>query len=115
MRKTIFTISITLNILFIILYFWNQINSPSHELGILKEEIEVGNFMGDKTLFKLPKGITVKNESERGLSAIGQFENERFSIVITADRDLIDYDIENDSLNSDGNFYSAEFKKFLEK
>ena len=111
MKKLLFWISIGFNVIFITLYFWNKINSPSHELGVLKEDIEVGHFMGNEILFKIPKGITVKNESERGIAAIGQFENERFSIVITADRDLIDYDIEESQLNGTGNYYSAEIKK----
>ena len=114
MKKIIFWLSITFNIFFVLLYFWNKINSPSHELGILKEDIEVGNFMGENCLFKIPKGITVRNESECGISAIGQFENKRFSIIITADKDLINYNVENADLNRDGNYYSADFKKFVE-
>jgi len=47
--------------------------------------------------------------SERGLGAIGQFENERFSIVITSnDASLVNYDLPKDSLDMFGNFYSAE-------
>ena len=69
--------------------------------------------MGDSTLFTLPKGLTVRNSSERGISAIGQFENERFQIVITSDDwELINYDLPKDSLDSHGNFYSADFDRY---
>ncbi len=117
MKKIIFWSSIILNIIFLFIFIvglvWNKLNSPTDELGILMQDIEVGSFMGDETVFKLPKGLTVMNKSERGISAIGQFENNRFSIVITSDRDLIDYNVTKDSLNSFGNYYSAEFKTFL--
>ena len=56
--------------------------------------------------------MTVRNASERGLSAIGQFENERFQIVISSDDQLINYDLPNDSLAPNGNYYSADFDKF---
>lgn len=110
MKKYIFWFSIILNILFILGYLFNRINSPSNKLGILKEDVEVGYFKGTEKVFVLPKGLTVKNESPRGLSAIGQFENERFSVIITSDRDLVDYDVKKDSLNLFDNFYSAEIK-----
>ena len=113
MKKAIFWISIALNIILAISILWNNINSPSNELGILKQDIEIGNFMGNKTIFTLPKGLTVSNKSERGISAIGQFENNRFSIVITSDKDLIDYNVDRKELNQNSNFYSAEFKTHL--
>ena len=113
MRKAIFWISITLNIILLLGILWNKINSPSNELGILKQDIEVGNFMGNKTIFTLPKGLTVKSKSERGISAIGQFENNRFSIVITSDKDLVDYNVDKKELNQNSNYYSAEFKTHL--
>ena len=115
MKKGIFWTSIAFNIIFILGYFWTTICNPSHELGKLKKDIEVGQFMGAKTIFKLPKGLTVSNEAERGLGAIGQFENNRFAIIITSDEDMIDYEISKDSLNENGNYYSAEFKKFLKE
>jgi hypothetical protein len=62
-------------------------------------------------VFKLPKGLTVADESQRGISAIGQFENNRFSIIITSNEDLVDYEINEDSLNIFSNFYSADINK----
>ena len=109
MKKWLFIISVFLNILFGILYFWNLINSPTNELGRLEKEIKIGYFSSDQTVFTIPKGITVRNVSQRGLGAIGQFENERFSIVITSnDPSLVNYDLPEDSLDMFGNFYSAE-------
>ena len=111
MKKYIYWFSIVLNIFFILGYLLNLINSPSNKLGVLKEDIEVGYFMGTQKVFVLPKGLTVQNKSESGFASIGQFENERFSIIITSDRNLVDYNVKNDSLNLFGNFYSAEIIK----
>ena len=98
-----------MNVIFILLFAWNWLNSPSNELGRLEKDIEIGYFQSDNSVFRIPKGIIVKNVSERGLGAIGQFENERFSIVITSDdASLVNYDLPKDSLDMFGNFYSAE-------
>jgi hypothetical protein len=109
MKKWTFGISFFLNVIFILLFAWNWLNSPTNELGRLEKDIEIGYFQSDSSVFKIPKGLTVKNVSERGLGAIGQFENERFSIVITSDdTSLVNYDLPKDSLDLFGNFYSAE-------
>ncbi|SCY32662.1 hypothetical protein SAMN05192588_2275 [Nonlabens sp. Hel1_33_55] len=109
MKKWVFRISIAFNIIFILLWFWSYLNSPSRELGRLEKEIAIGHFQSEDPIFTLPKGLTVRNVSERGLNAIGQFENNRFSIIITADDpSLINYDLPKDSLNMFSNFYSAE-------
>lgn len=112
MKKWIFRISIFLNVIFILLFAWNWLNSPSNKLGRLEKDIEIGYFQSDNSVFRLPKGLTVRNVSQRGLGAIGQFENERFSIVITSDdASLVSYDLPKDSLDVFGNFYSAEITK----
>ncbi len=113
MKKWIFRISILLNIIFLLGWFWNWANTPSYELGRLEKDIEIGYFTGKTTKFVLPKGLTVRNVSQRGISAIGQFENERFEIVITSDDpSLINYDLSKDSLDAFGNYYSADIKKY---
>ncbi len=112
MKKWIFIISIAFNIIFLIGWGLNSLNKPSYKLGRLEKDITVGYFMGDSILFTLPKGLTVRNSSERGISAIGQFENERFQIVITSDDEMINYEFPNDSLDSHGNYYSADFDKY---
>lgn len=89
-------------------YLVNWFNSPSYEIGRLDEDIKVGIFTGDSTIFKIPKGLTVRNVSQRGIGAIGLFENNRFSIVITSERDIVNYDLPKDSLQTFGNFYSAD-------
>jgi hypothetical protein len=109
MKKWLFGISIFVNIIFILLFAWNWLNSPTNELGRLEKDIEIGYFQSDNSVFRIPKGLTVKNVSQQGLGAIGQFENERFSIVITSnDASLVNYDLPKDSLEMFGNFYSAE-------
>jgi len=116
MKKWIFIISIAFNAIFLIGWGLSSLNKPSYKLGRLEKDITVGYFMGDSTLFTLPKGLTVRNSSERGISAIGQFENERFEIVITSDDwELINYDLPKDSLDSHGNFYSADFDRYKNK
>jgi hypothetical protein len=115
MKKWVFRISILLNVLFILGYGLNWINSPSHELGRLEKEVEIGIFTSDSTLFVIPKGITVRNASQRGIASIGQFENERFEIVITSDDPtLVNYDLPKDSLQQFGNYYSADVSKWKE-
>lgn len=112
-KKWLFRLSIFINILFLLGWLLNWFNSPTYKLGRLEQDIEVGYFSGDSTIFKLPKGLTVRNISENGLSAIGQFENERFEIVITSDdENLVNYNLPKDSLNATGNFYSADIKKY---
>lgn len=107
-KKWILRLSVSLNILFILFYFFNWLNSPTYELGRLKTDVKAGFFTGDSAFIFLPKGITVRNRSERGLGAIGQFENNRFEVVITSDRDLVDYSLPKDSLFMFDNFYSAD-------
>ena len=107
-KKWIFRISIFLNIIFILGCILNYLNSPTYNLGVLKEDVNVGTLGGEETYFKIPKGITVRDISEKGLGAIGQFENERFEIVITSDRDIVDYNAPKNSISEFGNFFSAD-------
>ncbi|WP_434979004.1 hypothetical protein [Daejeonia sp. YH14] len=106
--KWILRISVLLNFIFLFLWFINRINSPSEELGVLKQDVNVGILGGEKTYFKIPKGITVRNASQRGISAIGQFENNRFEIVITSEREIVDYNVPKSKLESFENYYSAD-------
>ena len=112
MKKWIYKISISLNIIFLIGWGLNSINRPSYKLGRLEKDLTIGYLAGDSLLFTLPKGLTVRNASERGISAIGQFENERFQIVISSDDALVNYNLPIDSLGPFGNYYSADFDKY---
>lgn len=113
MKKWIFRLSVTFNVIFLLTWCFNSLNKPSYRLGRLEKDITIGSFMGDSIVFTLPKGLTVRNASERGINAIGQFENERFQIVISSDDwDLVSYDLPIDSLASHGNYYSADFDKY---
>ena len=115
-QKWTYRISITLNLIFGIGLLLNYINSPSYDLGVLKEDVKLGLFnKTDTTLFALPKGLTVRNISQRGMSAIGQFENNRFEIVVTTERDdLVDYNRPERELLPFGNFYSADQEQSTE-
>jgi hypothetical protein len=113
MKKWIFRISILLNIIFIIGYGLNWFNSPTYELGRLEKDVRIGVFTSDSTIFTIPKGLTVRNISQRGISAVGQFENKRFEIVITSDDpELVNYGLPKDSLQQFGNYYSADINKW---
>lgn len=111
MKKWIFIVSILVNVAFGIGWFLQWFNSPSYKIGRLEKDLQVGIFSTDSVIFKIPKGLTVRNMSERGLSAIGQFENERFEIVITSeDETLVNYNLPIDSLAGNANYYSADIK-----
>ena len=108
-RKWIFRLSITCNIVFGLGWFLNYMNSPTYKLGVLTQDVNAGFIADDNTIFKIPKGITVRDVSLHGFEAIGQFENNHFELVFTTDRDdLVNYTISKDSLFPYGNYYSAD-------
>lgn len=108
-RKWIFRLSITCNIVFGLGWFLNYMNSPTYKLGVLTQDVNAGFIADDNTIFKIPKGITVRDVSTHGFEAIGQFENNHFELVFTTDRDdLVNYTISKDSLFPYGNYYSAD-------
>ncbi len=108
-RKWIFRLSITCNIVFGLGWFINYMNSPTYKLGVLTQDVNAGFIADDNTIFKIPKGITVRDVSSHGFEAIGQFENNHFELVFTTDRDdLVNYTISKDSLFPYGNYYSAD-------
>lgn len=113
MKKWIFGISILFNVVFLIGYGLNWINRPTYKLGRLEKNVKIGIFTSDSTMFIIPKGLTVRDVSPRGIAAIGQFENERFEIIITSDDpDLVNYNLPKDSLQPFGNYYSADINKW---
>lgn len=109
-KNIILSISILLNLFMAGILGIRMMNEPTHRKGILTENVKVGLFTDPEVLFELPKGITVEDVSPRGLAAIGMFELERFSIVITSDlTDLVNYDVDQSELHPFGNHYSADY------
>ena len=109
LKNVILTFSILLNIYLGLILGVGALNEPTHKNGILKQDVKVGLFGQSGVIFELPKGITVEDVAPRGIEAIGQFENERFSIVVTSDRgDLVNYDPDPSELMPHGNYYSAD-------
>lgn len=101
--------SLTFNALVVLKLAYDKFNSPTYKLGELKQDISLRLFnQSDTILFKLPKGLTVRDVSDRGIAAIGQFENSRFQIIITSQGDLVDYSKSKKDLMSFGEFYSAD-------
>lgn len=109
LKTWILTLSILLNIFFGLNLALEKVNSPNYKLGVLTQDVNVGFFANDSTIFKLPKGIIVRNVSPRGVAAIGQFENHRFEIIVTTDKeDLVNYNLPKNNLSQNGNYYSAD-------
>ena len=109
-KYILLVVSILANVYFLLELGLRKFNEPTNKLGVLKQDIKVGLFDQPEVLFDLPKGITVRDVAPRGIGAIGQFENERFSIVVTSDYDdLVDYGVLEKDLHSFGNYYSADF------
>ena len=107
-KKNLFGVSIFFNILFVI----GWLTSPTQKLGRLQKDIQVGFFTSDSVMFTLPKGMTVRNASQRGLGSIGQFENERFEVVVTSDdKAMVDYNVPVSELQPFGNLYSSNIRR----
>jgi len=103
-------ISLLANVCFLFYLGFEKFNEPTNQLGTLKEDIKVGLFGQSGVIFGLPKGLTVRDVAPRGFGAIDQFENNRFSIVITSDNtDLVDYGVHESELLPFGNYYSADY------
>ena len=112
-KNLILTVSIVGNLILGFILLIQSFNEPTHRLGILTQDLTVGYFGQEGEIFKLPKGITVEDVAPRGIAAIGQFENNRFSIVLTSEIDsLIDYNVNTTDLAPNGNFYSADYPHF---
>ena len=109
MKKYLIRLSIILNIIWAFLIISDLFIFPSKGYGKLEKNIYVGIFSSDSVVFYLPKGLTVKDVSAKGISAIDQFENNRFDIVITSDdENVVNYNLPKDSLNYWNNFYSIK-------
>ena len=110
MKKNIFRVSLILSLLLNIFLVGRavfiQSFMPTDAIGELQQDIEVSSFETDTTLFKIPKGTIVKNASPRGIAAMGQFENYRFTIIVTSDNpNLVNYNLPK-TTGADG-FYSV--------
>jgi hypothetical protein len=75
-------------------------------VGVLSQDLTVRHFGGHDTLFKLPKGLVVRDASASGAD---WFEPYRFRIVVTSDNEhLVDYSHGAvPSSGHDGEFYSG--------
>jgi hypothetical protein len=88
--KVILSVSIILNLCF--LYDWS--NRPTVRNGVLTRDVTVPvSLNGQQEKIVSPKGLVVKDASPQGFSRIGQFESERFSIIVTSDYKMVDYNV----------------------
>jgi hypothetical protein len=83
---------------------------PNGRVGVLIQDVEVGVFDTDETLFTLPKGLVVREASASGA---GWFEPYRFRIVVTANNErFVDYEPSDEDLAvQSAEYYSAEVSK----
>jgi hypothetical protein len=88
----------------------DRFNAPSGRLGRLEKDITAVSIADRGRLpFRLPKGLTVRDESPRGLAAAGMFEPYRFAIVITTeDEKVVNYGIPENQLNQFGELYTMD-------
>lgn len=106
MKKILIALSLSLNVILATTLWFNQINSPIKQNGVLKEDIKIGVMGGKKPILTLPKGLTVRNASPRNFDAIDLFEPHRFTITVTSDQELVEYDAPNP--HKWGSLYSVE-------
>jgi hypothetical protein len=78
-------------------------------LGTLTRDVEVGQFDSGKVIFKLPKGLVVREASATGE---GWFEPHRFRLIITSeDEAFVDYSAKiQPQLEQHGEHYSADVR-----
>lgn len=90
---------------------FDALNRPSFQHGVLTKDVTV--WLNKDVTITLPKGLVVRDTSERGLAGIGQFENKRFSITVTSDFPMVDYDANWKAIRSPGSLYPAIDEKLL--
>jgi hypothetical protein len=93
-KKVLCRLAIFISILFNLYTLFELSSFPDYKVGTLKNDIEVARF-GDASqlLFKLPKGLGVRDASPRGLATIGLFHNNyiTFRIEVDDDGSMVDY------------------------
>lgn len=105
----VFGVSIILNII----YLLDWINSPYDRYGILTQDVKV--YFDKDTYITLPKGLVVRDESLQGIAAIDQFSNHRFSITVTGDFPIVDYNVDWRALHRFGSLYHADEREQWKK
>ena len=109
--KLILTISILLNIALVVILADKALMGCAEiangRIGVLAQDIEVGYFGGNTTVFTLPKGLVVREASATG---VDWFEPNRFRLVVTSEREsLVDYSVkEEQQTRQDSEQYSAD-------
>jgi hypothetical protein len=109
--KLLFTFSLLLNLVLASFLLFTKMQgcaeTPDGRLGTLSRDIQIGYFGSDKTIFKLPKGLVVRDASATGAD---WFEPYRFRLVITSsDETLIDYSANiQPKPGQHGEYYSAD-------
>ena len=114
MKSVALAISVILNFGLAYVLFAMAMNGcaeePDGRVGVLIQDVEVGVFDTDETLFTLPRGLVVREASASGA---GWFEPYRFRIVVTADNErFVNYEASDEDLAvQSAEYYSAEVSK----
>jgi hypothetical protein len=119
LKSVALSVSVILNLALALLLVYVVIEGTPEiangKIGVLKQDLEIGRFGDNKTIFMLPKGLLVRDASAYGM---GWFEPHRFRLVVTSgNKDLVDYSgsstaaksaIEGSAPSRDGELYSAD-------
>ena len=103
-----FSVSVLINIVFILGWIVDSLNAPFDRVGRLQESIPLAKF-GDQSgvYVTLPEGLVVRDSSPNFIAAAGMFEPYRFQIEITSDRQLVNWDADTRDVPY-GEYYSAD-------
>lgn len=103
------TISVLLNAGFGVVQLVDRWNAPEDRIGVLARDVEIGSFSGSDAIFRLPRGLTVRDASPRFIASIDQFEPHRFSIVITTENEgVVNYKVPPGVLHQHHEYYSLD-------
>jgi hypothetical protein len=85
-RRVVLIPSLVANVLLAGYLVLDRLNSPTRELGVLTRDVTARFPDGSGRTFHLPKGMTVRDETPRGIAAAGMFAPYRFAIVVMAEQ-----------------------------
>lgn len=105
-KKVLFVTSIALNLWFLLV--WSS--QPPFRCGVLIRDITVP--LTKEVTITLPKGLVVRDDSPNGLAAIGTFDKNRFSITVTSDFKMVEYDVDWRAIRRPGSLYPAPDAQF---
>jgi hypothetical protein len=111
MKTFALTLSVFLNIVLAGLLIYSMLEGCAEiangRIGELTQDIKVGYFGSNKSVFTLPKGLVVREASATGAD---RFEPHRFRLIVTTENEhLVNYTTRGRSeIEQHNEFYSAD-------